>query len=1351
MTDTPNGAETSAPTIPVVAIGASAGGLEQIKLLLKRMPTDTGAAFVVIQHLDPNHQSQLTELLEQVCTLPTVTIEDQMALVADRVHILPAGYRLGMDDTGVLRLNARQEREAQPTLIDGFFRDLATARGRRAVGVVLSGTGSDGALGLKAIRSGGGLAIAQHPDSAEFDGMPRAAAKHASPDCMLDTSDMVEPLCNYLRLPLANGIPPEPTSVGEDTDITDEALAAILDILRGHTKCDFRHHKPNMLKRRLQRRMALRGVSSTRTYIASLEKDAEERHCLCGDFLISVTDFFREPDSYDKLNRCVIDRLLHGRSVDSVIRVWVPGCATGEEAYSIAMLLDEAIEASGRDYRYVVFATDIDENALAHARAGLFPESIETDVSGERLQAFFDKIDGHYRVKRSLREHVVFAPQSVTDDPPYSRLDLISCRNLLIYLIASAQARLIMLFHFALKDTGFLFLGSSETVGEQSDLFEPVSKSHRLYRRLATSRQYRVEFPTPHGARDEPLPAHGGGRRDYTGRRPREVEQIARDILLQEHVPASVLVNRKLEVLCSYGPIRDYLSLPLGESSLALMDMVRDDYRSHLRAVTHRAFRYDEKSDITTKLQDGNEQTLLLTARPLQQPEQARGLVLVTFERVPEVGIARPGSSSDGDLERQLADELDATRNELHGTIAALEESNEGLKSSNEEVMSMNEELQSTNEELETSKEELQSLNEELTTVNTELETKIEELESAHNDLGNLFSGTQVATLFLDRDMRIKRFTPAIRDLLSLISSDIGRPLHDMTLKFEDPDLLADAEKVLEDLAPREMEVRAAGDRWYQRRILPYRTRENLISGVVITFADITELRSSMLAAQEHEARLDLAVSALAGGMWEMRIDPEGSGDLPDSVYLSTRLKGLLGFTDEQMPDSLQAWMERILPEDRASFSDVLRRRDSEAGRPLHYRIRHRDGSLRWFASYGRVIDDAFGRATRWIGMDCDITDHKLAEIRMLHLQTQLQLLADALPEMVAFVDTRNTIRFANPAFNNWFGADAEDMVGRGVAEVLGEPAFVRLEQCIDTALAGRAASCDVDLVGPDHGECYFQVSHIPHVIDAKVLGYYLLMTDRVAREKWREDGDGGQARLVYVHRMAIIGEMASTLAHDLSQPLGAIHNYASGLTRMIHAGKPADDTTPVLRKIADQVGRASEIVRGVRDFVGRREYGHELIDLNRLLLGAVSLTSGRAQKMGVDMRVSEHTPLPMVKGDAVQLQQVLINLINNACEAMRDSDRDRRTLWLTTDVPDAAHVQVTVKDSGPGISPETIGSVFESFQTTKLEGMGMGLAISRSIVQWHDGHLWVESQPGQGATFYLVLPLDPARAGGAS
>ncbi|MGB7755377.1 MAG: CheR family methyltransferase, partial [Salinisphaera sp.] len=1023
------------------------------------MPKDTGAAFVVLQHLSSRHTSQLPSLLGRATALPVVTIEDHMEVAPDHVYVLPEGCALGIEGTQ-LRLLPKDQ-EPAPTVIDHFLRALAREHGSRAVGIILSGSGQDGALGLKAIKLHGGLALVQDPETAEFGHMPRAAMDLASPDYVLETSALVEPLCNHLQHnidlpPLMTdegGSDKHKTSPGDteppDIDIEDEILHQALDLLRrNENKRDFFPYKPNMLKRRIRRRMGLLGAREPETYIERLQNDASERANLTQDFLISVTDFFRDTAAYAALRSQGLPALLKDRDVEDTIRVWVPGCATGEEAYSIAFALDEAIRETGKEYNFIVFASDIDTRALEHARAGVYPESISADLNPRRLRTYFDKLDDHYRVKRSLREMVVFASQNMIEDPPYSRLDLISCRNLLMYLAPETQQRVIATFHFALNPNGVLFLGSSETVSGQVDLFEPVDSASRLFKRATTQYASRADLPFAPGA---------GARR--SGDEPRttpqtaphdDAQEIARSILLREFVPASVLINRKLDILCSYGPTRDFLTLPFGPSSLSLMDMVREEYRSHLRAIIHRAFRDDTPCEVTTVPHTDDDYAIRLTARPLHRPASARGLLFITFERLEMAARTELGATGKHE-QQKLADELESTRNELNTTIQALEASNEDLKGSNEEILSMNEELQSTNEELETSKEELQSVNEELTTVNTELENKVTELQTAHNDLENLFAGTNVATLFLDKALCIKRFTPAIKGLLSLITSDIGRPLSDISLKFDDPALEADAEYVMRELSQREREVQTQHGEWFLRRIVPYRTQDNAINGVVITFADITEIKQASLASVESEQRLDMAMGAINGGMWDMALDPTTQDAQPDHIYISDRLKQLLGFEPDQFPNSLQAWEERVIESDRERFSAIDRRLTSgDAG--VHYRIRHRDGGIRWFASNGTVIRDEENRPVRWIGIERDITEQKLTHLHVVRAQARLESLADSIPQMVAYADSSETFRFANEAFGALFGFTPQQIPGHKLEQIFGDTMYAALRPCLSAA-----------------------------------------------------------------------------------------------------------------------------------------------------------------------------------------------------------------------------------------------------------------------------------------------------------
>ncbi|MGN8200249.1 CheR family methyltransferase [Salinisphaera sp. RV14] len=1348
MDNVPSGAAT---TTPIVAIGASAGGLRQISTLLGGIPAGTGAAFVVLQHLSSRHTSQLPSLLGRATALPVVTIEDRMTVTPDHVYVMPEGCALGIEGAQLRLLPKNQE--PAPTVIDGFLRALAQEQGSRAVGVILSGSGQDGALGLKAIKLHGGLALAQDPETAEFGHMPRAAMELASPDYVLETRALIEPLCNHLRHnikmpPLPPGATgtdnhrPRPGDTGPpDIEIGDRILHQALDLLRrNENRRDFFPYKPNMLKRRIRRRMGLLGARDPQAYLARLEKDASERANLTQDFLISVTDFFRDTAAYDALRCDGLSALLKDRDAADTIRAWVPGCATGEEAYSIAFALDEAIRETGREYNFIVFASDIDTRALAQARAGVYPESISADLTQRQLRTYFDKIDDHYRVKRGLREMVVFAAQNMIEDPPYSRLDLISCRNLLMYLAPETQQRVIATFHFALKPNGLLFLGSSETVAGQVDLFEPLDAASRLFKRATTQYASRADLPFAPGA--------GPGRSGDEPRTPRQstaphddAQELARSILLREFVPACVLINRKLDILCSYGPTRDFLTLPFGPSSLSLMDMVREEYRSHLRAIIHRAFRDDSQCDVTAVPHDDDDYAVRITARPLHRPASARGLLFVTFERLKTAARTKPGATSDHE-QQQLADELEATRNELNTTIQALEASNEDLKGSNEEILSMNEELQSTNEELETSKEELQSVNEELTTVNTELENKVAELETAHNDLENLFAGTNVATLFLDKALCIKRFTPAIKGLLSLITSDIGRPLSDISLKFDDPALAADAENVMRELSQREREVQTRHGEWFLRRIVPYRTQDNAINGVVITFADITEIKQASLASAESEQRLDLAMGAINGGMWDMALDPMTQDAQPDHIYISDRLKHLLGFEPEQFPNSLQAWEERVIAPDRERFS-AIDRRVARGDGGLHYRIRHRDGNIRWFASNGTVIRDDENRPVRWIGIERDITEQKLAHLYVVQAQARLESLADSIPQMVAYADASETFHFANQAFSALFGHTPQDITGHKLEQIFGPATYAELRPCLAAAMAGREATSHVthtDTAGRVHG---FTVSLIPQfshdrVSDDTAPELCLLLRENEADGRRAFDHIDRQASLVYMQRLATLGELTTTLVHDIKQPLNSINNYAGAIKRMLHAGRPIDQVTPTLGKIAEQVQHASEIVTVTRDFVGDRETSNS--DLNTLIHQALALVESLVRKNHIDTHLDLYSPLPAIQCTPIQIEQVIINLIVNAVDAMESVDRGRRNLTIRTRLVDD-EVEFGLTDSGEGIPRQKLGRIFDSFYTSKLEGTGLGLSLARSIVEGHGGRIWAESTLDHGATFFVRLP----------
>jgi two-component system CheB/CheR fusion protein len=820
---------------PVAGICASAGGLDAFKRFFGAMPGESGIAFVLVPHLDPNHQSLMPELIARQTAMAVVEAAEGMRVEANCVYIIPPNKYMTIVG-GVLRLTGPVERRGAQTPIDPFLRSLAEDQQEKAICVILSGTGSHGTLGLKAVKANGGMAMVQESKTAEYDRMPQSAIATGLADYILPVEQMPQALIQYAQHFYING--------GEKATGTSEApdyLNQIVSLLRARTKFDFRFYRKKMLVRRIERRMGLKHYEELPSYLALLRENSDELKQLAQDLLISVTNFFRDVDAFRIMETEVIAPLVQAKEPDTPIRVWVPACSTGEEPYSLGMLLLDQLAVAQKSCRVQIFATDVDEDALEVARQAIYPESISADIAPERLERFFTRVESAYQVNKPLREAVVFAQQNLITNAPFSKLDLISCRNLLIYLEPEVQKKIISLLHFALNPGGYLLLGPSETVGRQIDLFEPISKKWRIYRRIGRLRPERVEFPIaskmetslPMRRLAEPGLSHSMGYAELTQRS-----------LLEEFAPAAVLIDRKYQILYFFGPTTRYLDVPTGVPTQDLMMMVRDGLRTALRSAILKAIREAKaiRLDDAQVKRNGVYCRVAVTIKPLQDPRNPEGLLLVAFQDMSQdVPPSRPPQTvAEESFVRQLEIELKATREDLQSTIEEMESANEELKASNEEVMSMNEELQSTNEELETSKEELQSLNEEISTINNQLNDKVEELESTNNDLANLLNCTDIATVFLDPSLRIKRFTPATTRLLKLIPADVGRPIGDIAPGFTDAQLLSDAARVLRNLTPSDQEIESQDGRWWVRRIAPYRTLDNRIEGVVLTFNDIT-------------------------------------------------------------------------------------------------------------------------------------------------------------------------------------------------------------------------------------------------------------------------------------------------------------------------------------------------------------------------------------------------------------------------------------------------------------------------------------------------------------------------------
>ena len=830
-------------SFPIVGIGASAGGLEAFEQFFTNMPPDTGMAFVLIQHLDPTHKSILTDLIRRFTSMNVVEIEDGRMVEPNTIFVIPPNRYLGILH-GKLHLMEPTAAPGHRTPIDFFFRSLAEDQKEKGICIVLSGTGTEGTLGLRAIKGEGGMAMVQSPESAKYDGMPRSAAATELADYVVSVDKMPERLIAYVQQVFGKGRVAPAKPVPKETDL----LEKVFIILRSHTGHDFSNYKPNTIIRRIERRMAINRIANMSGYLRHLQEYPPEAQTLFRELLIGVTNFFRDPEAFEVLKEKVIPRILENRKGDNPVRIWVAGCATGEEAYSIAISFRECMDILKKEVRVEVFATDIDRGAIDTARTGLYPKSMGVDVPAAILGRYFEQEDVSYRIKKSIRDVVVFALQNVIADPPFSKTDLISCRNLLIYLGPEVQKKVLSLFHYSLNKDGFLFLGSSETIGDATNLFSPLDRKWKVFRRkdsgLLDGRMLEPHAPYPAYPRvvpdEEGLPKMVP-RAGY--------REVAEKIILESYGLAGVIVNEKCEILYVHGRTGKYLEIISGGFTGNILGMAREGLKLEL-ASTIRQASAQKKEIRRERLQvktNGEIQVINLAVKPILEPASMRGLFMVVFEDVhPEKvrGTKRKKSAAvaeDSDSRAQeLEQELRSTKEYLHTTMEEMETSNEELKSLNEELQSANEELQSTNEELETSKEELQSVNEELITVNSELEQKIKELSKTSSDMQNLLSSTEIGTIFLDTSLNIQRFTPTMTKFINLIPTDVGRSVGHIVSNMYYERLVQDAKEVLKNLVPKETEIQTKDNRWYTMRIRPYRTIENVIDGVVVTFVDIT-------------------------------------------------------------------------------------------------------------------------------------------------------------------------------------------------------------------------------------------------------------------------------------------------------------------------------------------------------------------------------------------------------------------------------------------------------------------------------------------------------------------------------
>jgi two-component system CheB/CheR fusion protein len=1357
-----------------VGIGASAGGIQALKEFFEHVPDDSGMAYVVILHLSPDYDSRLAQVLQAVTSLPVLQVMANTTIEPDHIYVVPPNQHLVITDGSIApSINLKTEDRRAP--IDIFFRNLADTHGPQAIGVVLSGTGANGSMGLKRIKERGGVVYVQNPREAEFNEMPRNAIATELVDEVLPVAEIPKKIIAYRKSLGTVQIAEEPDRRPEQQQ---QALREIFTQLRIRTGNDFSNYKRATLLRRIERRINIRNLPDLPSYMAFLQEHPEETHALLRDLLISVTNFFRDAKAFESLEKEVLPSIFMGKKPGEEVRIWVAGCATGEEAYSIAILCAEKQMGIADPRKVQIFATDIDEAAITTARDGLYTLNDVADVSPDRMRLFFIKEGDHYRVRREIREMIVFATHNFLKDPPFSKLDLIACRNVLIYLNDTAQERVAETFHFALRPKGFLFLGNVETVDGATDLYSVFNREHHLYQARETAvRHYPIPSSVPdfRFADNHPLQ-----KQDEKEVRPQRISfGELHQKLLEQYAPPSLVVNEEYEIVHLSEKAGKYLEFAGGEPTQNLLKLVRPELRLELRSALYQAAQNKtavEARNVKLPL-NGQVQALDLQVRPVfTDGEAAKGFLLVLFK---PAEAAQPDGepvvmATTEPLAKRLEEELIVLKAQLRSAVEQHEYQAEELKASNEELQAMNEELRSAAEELETSKEELQSINEELRTVNQELKTRIEETSLASNNLQNLINSTNVGTIFLDRSFSLRLYTPAVLDVFNLKSSDYGRPISDITHKLLYDNLLADAETVLDKLLPVEREVTTTEGRWYLMRLLPYRTTEDRINGVVITFVDISNRKSSEVALQQSEEYLRLLIES-AKDYAIITLDLERR-----VVRWSTGAETIIGYSEAEIKG--QSGDIIFIPEDREKGDPEKEAKKAiKEGRAENERWHVRkDGSWFWGSGSVSLLRENNGTPIGFVKIMRDLTEQRQREEELRQSREQLRLIFESAKGFAIFsTDAKGVVNSWNSGAAEIFGWSEEEIVGKS-GDLLFTPQDRAANQPkieMETAVQKGVAS-DVRWHLHKSGSLVFinGFSHPVYDSAGKLTGFVKLGRDVTAqhsaemalrkseetyRSKLENEVEQRTTELKAINmdlRYANenLQQFASIASHDLQEPLRKIKLFASILSNRFAQSLP-DEGKDVVQKMATTVERMGNLIREVLKYskiaYGVREFSPT--NLDEVLKNVLTDLDLLLQETGAQIQYPE--PLPVIDAMPPQVNQLFYNLLTNAVKFRKPDTAPviRITHKLLSEEEAGKHaelklhgqfLEIVFADNGIGFDQQFAEQIFQIFErlhsTDEYEGTGVGLALCKKIVENHYGHIFAMAQEGGGAAFHVILPL---------
>ncbi|MCX2740775.1 chemotaxis protein CheB [Pontibacter anaerobius] len=1344
----------------LVGIGASAGGLEAIHKLFDHFPNNSTFSFVIIQHLSPDHKSLMAELLSKHTQMQVREAEDNMFTRPNCVYVLPSGKQLTIEH-GRLRLEDKMRSREPNFAIDLFFESMAKNRGKYAIGVVLSGTGTDGTKGAKAIKKAGGMVVVQKPETAKFDGMPRSAIDSGSVDYVLAPEHMPEEIIEYTRkIPLVRSV------IEQNEQEKDEAvLKEILDLVCMHTQTDFSNYKEPTINRRVRKRMDHLKLKDMGAYLDYLHENPAEIKVLCQEFFINVTNFFRDPEAFEVLEQEVIPHILEEKGENGSVKVWVAACSTGEEVYSLAILFKEAYDKLGREPNVKLFATDIDQQAITQASRGSYPAAIAKHVSAERLERFFLQKGNRYLVKEDIRKMVVFAQHDLQKDPPYSRIDLVSCRNMLIYLNQDLQNKVMSLFPYALNLGGYLFLGSSEHIGEMKPYFSEENRKWKIFRKIKEGRGIRQSYGiTDYTSNNN---NYSGPTAKYNHTPESRYNGSFMDAVSEDFKVTALYVDEQYQLLHGIGDINRFLKFPDKRLHFNLIKMVPEELAVTLSVGIRKALKQDRKvvaRQVAVKL-DKKEQMVHVSIRPLTLDKGQSKVILVMLQEMGEVTplpkVSDLSFVSDSDYYQQLTAlemELKEAREGLQLTVQDLSTANEELQSTNEELMSSNEELQSSNEEM-------QSLNEELHTVNSEHQLKIKELQELNEDLDNYIRSSNIGQLFVDHHLVIRKFTPSVEGLINIIDSDIGRPIHHLSHNLKYTRLLEDIQQVNNTSEEIEQEVEAAGGKFYLMRIIPYLKHDGNKDGVVISFVDVTTLKTLSNVVQG-------VLNSSLNNIMAFRTVRNEKEEITDFAWtlLNKKTEELIGNSQAGL---LQTSVLSSMPFLRKSglfrkFVQVV-----ESGQAIHIEQQlDVNGEKTWYEIAAVKMGDGVTVTM------ADITEKKNSEDRVLMAYEELKLAEEDLIKLNNELEKRviertrelssseERFRMVSMATNDviwdwdvvnnevWWSDSLQNMLGYDAEEMgKGVDAWFKLvhpgdreevEKSINQAInAGKEQwTGEYRLKKKDGTYAYVSnrahIMHNEYQMPYRVLGSFIDLTDlKLTQEKLQETNE---------HLLRVIEDLDTfvyTASHDLKAPIGNIEGLMLLLEDQIASAGPipGEPIQPVFEMMKGAISRFNNVIKDLTDIVkvqrdvdGEPEQVEVQEVFEEVKVNMQELIETEHAQFEVNFENA-----PCINFSKKNLYSVLYNLVSNAIKYKAKGRTP--TIVLKTERVDG-HVLLTVTDNGLGISEENIAKLFTLFKRfhSHVDGTGMGLYIVKRLVENANGFIQVNSEEGEGTTFKLYF-----------